>query len=320
MLEPVLDLDEALDSELVREREMVVEVEQPELGSGSPARRPREALAHAGGADPAGARRLGEHSEAVLRERRLRSDDEIAALLESGASRAPAEGRAGRFMAARLMALSAPARSLLQVSELAERAGVPVATVHHYLREGLLPGPGQDLAQHGVLPAGVRRAHQADQAAPGGALHASEASSASCSTARRTTRSACKAMVEVEDRILAGAIEGERTRTGVAEVRDRYDMPKEVLDRLEKIGVLSPNSRGYGPVRRADHRGDQPLPRRRLRGGDRVHRLRHPALQARPRGPRRRGGRRRHGPPRGQARARRRDSSSCAPAPSRSRT
>ena len=31
-IEPVLDLDEALDSELVREREMVVELEQPELG------------------------------------------------------------------------------------------------------------------------------------------------------------------------------------------------------------------------------------------------------------------------------------------------
>jgi DNA-binding transcriptional MerR regulator len=56
-----------------------------------------------------------------------------------------------------------------------------------------------------------------------------------------------QAMVEVEDRILAGAIEGERTRTGVAEVRERYAMPKEVLERLEKIGVLSPNSRGYGP-------------------------------------------------------------------------
>ena len=32
MIEPILDLDEALDSELVREREMVVELEQPELG------------------------------------------------------------------------------------------------------------------------------------------------------------------------------------------------------------------------------------------------------------------------------------------------
>ena len=34
-LEPVLDLDEALDSELVRAREMVVELEQPGLGSRS---------------------------------------------------------------------------------------------------------------------------------------------------------------------------------------------------------------------------------------------------------------------------------------------
>jgi DNA-binding transcriptional MerR regulator len=56
-----------------------------------------------------------------------------------------------------------------------------------------------------------------------------------------------RAMVELEDRILAGALEGERTRTPASEVRERYDMPKEVLDRMEEIGVLSPNSRGYGP-------------------------------------------------------------------------
>ena len=31
-IEPVLDLDEALSSDLTREREMVVELEQPELG------------------------------------------------------------------------------------------------------------------------------------------------------------------------------------------------------------------------------------------------------------------------------------------------
>ena len=32
MIEPILDLDEALESELVREREMVVSYEQPEMG------------------------------------------------------------------------------------------------------------------------------------------------------------------------------------------------------------------------------------------------------------------------------------------------
>ena len=48
------------------------------------------------------------------------------------------------------------------------------ATIKHYLREGLLPEPVKTLAQHGLLPARVRRARQADQAAPGGALPAAE--------------------------------------------------------------------------------------------------------------------------------------------------
>src|SRR3954454_23162287 len=38
-------------------------------------------------------------------------------------------------------ATSAGANGLLKISELAERADVPVATVRHYLREGLLPEP-----------------------------------------------------------------------------------------------------------------------------------------------------------------------------------
>jgi DNA-binding transcriptional MerR regulator len=56
-----------------------------------------------------------------------------------------------------------------------------------------------------------------------------------------------RALVELEDRILDRALAGERTRTSAAEVRERYGVPKEVLDRLEKIEVLSPNSRGYSP-------------------------------------------------------------------------
>ena len=56
-----------------------------------------------------------------------------------------------------------------------------------------------------------------------------------------------RALVELEDRILDRALEGERTRTSAAEVRERYGVPKEVLDRLEKLEVLSPNSRGYSP-------------------------------------------------------------------------
>ena len=30
-------------------------------------------------------------------------------------------------------------------------------------------------------------------------------------------------------------------------MRERYGVPEEVLDRLEELGVLSPNSRGYSP-------------------------------------------------------------------------
>jgi crotonobetainyl-CoA:carnitine CoA-transferase CaiB-like acyl-CoA transferase len=97
MLEPVLDLDEALDSELVRAREMVVEVEQPELGPvkllGAPVKLSRTA------ADPTRpAPALGEHTEAVLAESGF-ADEEIASLLESGAAAGMAdEAQSARFM------------------------------------------------------------------------------------------------------------------------------------------------------------------------------------------------------------------------------
>lgn len=56
-----------------------------------------------------------------------------------------------------------------------------------------------------------------------------------------------RALVELEDRILERALEGERKRVSAAEIGRRYDVPREVLDRLEELGILSPNSRGYGP-------------------------------------------------------------------------
>jgi alpha-methylacyl-CoA racemase len=82
-IEPVLDLDEALDSELVRAREMVVELQQPELG-------PVRLLGHPVkfGRTPADPTRpapaLGEHTEQVLSEAGI-TEDRIAELLASGA-------------------------------------------------------------------------------------------------------------------------------------------------------------------------------------------------------------------------------------------
>jgi alpha-methylacyl-CoA racemase len=83
-LEPVLGLDEALDSELVRARRMVVELDQPGTGGvkllGVPVKMSRTPGAPAG-PGPA----LGEHTDEVLA-RLGYTQEEIAALKESGAA------------------------------------------------------------------------------------------------------------------------------------------------------------------------------------------------------------------------------------------
>ena len=95
-LEPVLDLDEALDSDLVRAREMVTELDQPGAGGvrllGVPVKLSRTPGAPAG-PGPA----LGEHTGDVLRSLGY-SADEIAALEASGAVAGPAAQAEGRFL------------------------------------------------------------------------------------------------------------------------------------------------------------------------------------------------------------------------------
>jgi crotonobetainyl-CoA:carnitine CoA-transferase CaiB-like acyl-CoA transferase len=89
-LEPLLDLDEALSSELVRERGMVVELDQP--GSertvrqlGIPIKLGRTPGEHGRLPGPA----LGEHTEEVLLATGY-SDAEVTELLHSGAAAGPA--------------------------------------------------------------------------------------------------------------------------------------------------------------------------------------------------------------------------------------
>ena len=96
-LEPVLDLDETLDSELVRAREMVVELDQPGTDGvsllGVPVKLSRTPGAPAG-PGPA----LGEHTRDVLSTLGY-DEDEIAALEEAGAVAGPADtGARGSFM------------------------------------------------------------------------------------------------------------------------------------------------------------------------------------------------------------------------------
>jgi alpha-methylacyl-CoA racemase len=84
-LEPVLELDEALSSELVAERQMVVEIEQPGVERpvrqlGIPVKLSRTPGEHARLPGPA----LGEHTEELLLAAGY-SQDEVADLLQSGA-------------------------------------------------------------------------------------------------------------------------------------------------------------------------------------------------------------------------------------------
>jgi alpha-methylacyl-CoA racemase len=94
-LEPVLELDEALDSELVRERKMVVEIEQPGAQRpvrqlGLPVKLGRTPGEHGRLPGPA----LGEHTEAVLLEAGL-TEVEVAELLEIGAAAGSAGDQQG---------------------------------------------------------------------------------------------------------------------------------------------------------------------------------------------------------------------------------
>ena len=97
-IEPILDIDEVLSSDQVVERQMVVSYEQPELGEvrqlGFPVKLSRTpASVHR----PAPA--LGEHTSELLGEAGL-SEDEVAALIESGAAKGPdAEVKGEAFMA-----------------------------------------------------------------------------------------------------------------------------------------------------------------------------------------------------------------------------
>jgi alpha-methylacyl-CoA racemase len=89
-LEPILELDEALSSELVREREMVVEIDQPGAERpvrqlGIPVKLTRTPGEHARLPGPA----LGEHTEEVLRAAGY-SAEEVAELLRTGAVAGPA--------------------------------------------------------------------------------------------------------------------------------------------------------------------------------------------------------------------------------------
>jgi DNA-binding transcriptional MerR regulator len=134
---------------------------------------------------------------------------------------------------------------MLKMSELAERSGVSAGTIKHYLREGLLGDSDQIVRtsrnmayypEEFVDRIRLIKRLQEDRFMPLRLIREVIADEP-----ERAER-----LLEIEDRILERAIEAsDAGRTSRARVRETYDMPQNVLDRLEELDVLTPNARGY---------------------------------------------------------------------------
>jgi DNA-binding transcriptional MerR regulator len=125
--------------------------------------------------------------------------------------------------------------------ELASRSGVSAGTIKHYLREGLLPEPVRTSRNMAYYPPDfVERIRlikrlQEERFMP-------------LKLIRRMLDddpARARALIALEDRVLERALEDEQPRMSAAQVRRRYGVPQEVLDRLAELGVLTPGARGY---------------------------------------------------------------------------
>ena len=117
---------------------------------------------------------------------------------------------------------AAERNGMLKMRELAEASGVSAGTIKHYLREGLLPEPvktSRNMAWY--PPEFVERIQLIKE----------------LQERRFMPLKAIKGLLDLE---------GEATRISAAELKRRYGVPQEVLDRLAELEVIAPNSRGYG--------------------------------------------------------------------------
>jgi DNA-binding transcriptional MerR regulator len=137
-------------------------------------------------------------------------------------------------------------RPLLKMSELAERSGVSAGTIRYYLREGLL-GEGQDIVRTSrnmayYPPEYVQRIAlikrlQEERFMPLRVIRG----------ALEEDPERVHALIELEDRILERALESaeEGSRVSIKAAGERYEIPRNVLERLAEIGVLTPSRGGY---------------------------------------------------------------------------
>jgi DNA-binding transcriptional MerR regulator len=135
----------------------------------------------------------------------------------------------------------------LRMSELAERSGVSAGTIKHYLREGLLGGEeaiertSRNMAYYPaefVERIALIKRLQEERFMPLRVIREILARDGGHA----------RALIELEDRLLEHARAArERERVSRAQVRRLYDVPDNVLDRLEELALLTPSSRGYDP-------------------------------------------------------------------------
>ncbi len=137
-------------------------------------------------------------------------------------------------------------RELLKMSELAERTGVSPGTIRYYLREGLLGG-GEDVLRTSrnmayyppdyVERIALIRRLQEERFMPLRVIRG----------ALQEDPERVHALIELEDRILERALASaeDSRRVSRTAVEQRYGVPRNVLQRLAEIGVLTPSKRGY---------------------------------------------------------------------------
>ena len=132
---------------------------------------------------------------------------------------------------------------MLRMGELAQASGVSAATIKHYLREGLLPEPVKTSRNMAYYPAEfvdrikMIKQLQEERYMPLRVIK----------DLLEEDPDRAKALIDLGDKLLEHALASESERISAAEVRHRYEVPQDVLDRLAELEVLTPDDAGYSP-------------------------------------------------------------------------
>jgi DNA-binding transcriptional MerR regulator len=136
---------------------------------------------------------------------------------------------------------------MLKMSELADRSGVSAGTIKHYLREGLLGGEDEVVRTSRNMAyypeAFVDRVRLIKRLQETRYMPLKRIREA----LERDDAERLAALADLEDSILerAAGVGQEGPYLTRAQLLERHPLPANVLDRLEAIGVLTPDREGY---------------------------------------------------------------------------